>query len=189
MTRPAFWLGNLEGGDDRLNAFRKNPITRGTIWLLTVAMAVPMLMLSPRAAHAQTQQGLTIIVADLVDLKTKKIDQFSREATDAVAVELSASGQGRFSPFSSKDVRAAAAVLHIQVPSNPNDPLNLSTADYTRVARELHADGILTGDVFASTNSKGKVTGAARRASRRPSRRATPHRSRAATECSRHRVG
>jgi len=142
-----------------LNAFRKNPITRGTIWLLTVAMAVPMLMLSPRAAHAQTQQGLTIIVADLVDLKTKKIDQFSREATDAVAVELSASGQGRFSPFSSKDVRAAAAVLHIQVPSNPNDPLNLSTADYTRVARELHADGILTGDVFASTNSKGKVTG------------------------------
>ena len=142
-----------------MNAFRKNPITRGTIWLLTVAMAVPMLMLSPRAAHAQTQQGLTIIVADLVDLKTKKIDQFSREATDAVAVELSASGQGRFSPFSSKDVRAAAAVLHIQVPSNPNDPLNLSTADYTRVARELHADGILTGDVFASTNSKGKVTG------------------------------
>ena len=141
-----------------MNSLRKSWAARSISWLLTVALLVPMLMLGRRPAQAQAQTAITVIVADFVNIRSKQTDAIAIQARDAIANELTASGQGRFSPIPQKEVYTEARQLGIRVPSNPNQPANFSRADLTRLAKALNAEGVVTGRVNVAANKAGRVT-------------------------------
>lgn len=137
-----------------MDSLRKSPVARAISWLITVAMVFPLLMLGQKAAHAQTQQAITVIVADFINVRTKSTDALAVQARDAVYNELQATGQGRFNPIPQKELITEAKQIGIKVPSNPNAPANFTQSDLDRLAKALHADGIVTGQVNVAVNQK-----------------------------------
>ena len=133
-----------------MNTIRRNPITRATAWLVTLAMVAPCL-LAGRVARAQTQQPLRVIIADIVNKSPGAFPNLGITATAAIYNEMVNSGQGRFSVFQNSEVLKEAQSLGIKVPSNPNQPANFSHNDLFRIAKNLTADVIVEGDVAAAT--------------------------------------
>lgn len=138
-----------------MDSLRKSPVARAISWVLTAAMVFPLLMLGQKTANAQTQQAITVIVADFTDLRTKNTSPLAIQARDAVFNELQATGQGRFNPIPEKEVRNEAKLIGIRVPSSPSQPANFTKPDLVRLAKALHADGIVRGEVNTAVNKKG----------------------------------
>ncbi len=136
-----------------MKTIRRSPIARATAWLVTLAMVAPCLM-AGRAARAQTQQPLRVIIADIVN-KSPGNPNLGITATAAIYNEMVNAGQGRFSVFQNSEVLKEAVSLGIKVPSNPNQPANFSPSDLVRIATNLTADVIVEGQVAAGA-SRGK---------------------------------
>jgi hypothetical protein len=133
-----------------VKTIRSSPVTRTTVWLLTLALILPLLMLGHGQATAQATAPLTVIVADFVDAKANATNTpLAIAGRDAVYNELVASGQGRFNPIPEKEVTTEAKTLGLKVPARPGDPANFSDADLTRLAKALNADAIVKGTVNA----------------------------------------
>lgn len=141
-----------------MNFIRKSRWTRVTVWVLTLALIAPMLLIGQRAARAQTAQPLRVIVEDFKSNTRSANDNLGRNATDAVYNELVASGQGRFDAIPEREVLAEAKAQGLRVPSVAGQPTNFSRFDYLRLAKALNADAIVTGQV-AAIAPKGRVTG------------------------------
>ena len=156
-TRPPFWRGNFEGGEERVKAIREKPARRFPVWLGTMALILSVLALSLTPAHAQTQQVLKVIIGDFVNRDNGQTnDPIAKQATAAVYNELTTSGQGRFDVFPSSSVLAEARAEGIQVPSNPNVPAAFSTPELLRLAKQLTADAILQGTVSVARPGRGR---------------------------------
>src|SRR5207244_2527937 len=121
MTRLPSRRGNYKGGNQRVKVIRRSPVTRVTTWLLTLALIAPILFVS-RAAKAQDQQILRVIIADFVNKTPGASPNLGVNATAAFYTELANAGLGKFNVASTSEVRNEAISLGIKVPSNPTAP-------------------------------------------------------------------
>ncbi len=138
-----------------MKVIRRSPVTRVTAWLLTLALIAPILFYG-RAARAQDQQILRLIIADVVNRTPGASRNLGVNTTAALYSEFANSGVGKFNIASTSEVRNEAISLGIKVPSNPATPAFFTKADLLRIAKSLNADGIVTGEVGATKVLKGK---------------------------------
>src|SRR5581483_7885288 len=150
---PAWQRGNHEGGDDRVKAIRRSPVSRAVAWLLTLALIMPVLLLGPRAAHAQPQATLDVIVADFVNKSGVGGDALARAATDAVVVDLSNSG--KFTVFKPQEVLSAAKELGFRVPSQPGQRADFTRTELLKIAKQLGASAVVQGTLEQARYVKG----------------------------------
>ncbi len=140
-----------------MKVIRRSPVTRVTAWVLTVALISPTLAVG-RAAKAQDQQVLKVVIADTVNKAPGASKTLGINATAAISTELAASGLGKFNVVSTTEVRNEATNAGLKVPSNPSAPYNFSDTEWLRIAKSLGADAIVTSEVGA-TKAAGKAGG------------------------------
>jgi hypothetical protein len=140
-----------------VKVIRRSPVTRATAWVLTVALISPTIAVG-RAAKAQDQQVLKVVIADTVNKASGASKTLGINATAAISTELAASGLGKFNVVSTTEVRNEATNAGLKVPSNPSAPYNFSETEWLRIAKNLGADAIVTSEVGA-TKAVGKGGG------------------------------
>ena len=140
-----------------MKVIRRSPVTRATAWVLTVALILPTVVVG-RAAKAQDQQVLKVVIADTVNKASGASKTLGINATAAISTELAASGLGKFNVVSTTEVRNEATNAGLKVPSNPSAPYNFSDTEWLRIAKNLGADAIVTSEVGA-TKAPGKAGG------------------------------
>jgi hypothetical protein len=132
------------------------------VWLLSLALVLPTLILGMTAVRAQTQPPLRVILADFTVKTTGLSDSVAATATASVYNELQNSGQGRFDVIPSKEVLTEAKTLGIRVPSQPGKPAYFSDDDLTRIAKSLGGvDAIIRGHVESAPPTKNHPTAVA----------------------------
>src|SRR5580700_9198010 len=122
-TRLPSRRGKHEGGNQRVKAIRRSPVTRVTSWLLTSAMVAPMALVG-HSARAQDQQVLKIVIEDTENRAPGASADLGINTTASLYNEFAASGLGKFNVVSTTEVRNEAVSLGMKVPSNPSAPFN-----------------------------------------------------------------
>ncbi len=112
--------------------------------------------LPPRAfaQNGSAQTALTVLVADFTDSRVHEADKLSLLARDAVAGEMANSGQAQFRLVPRADVLAAAKTLGMRLPRETLKPAEITTDDWFRLARALHADALVTGEVVTQADQR-----------------------------------
>jgi len=141
---------------------RNSRAARILSWALTVAMLAPILfgVLTPQRAYAQqgnaTTAGnlLTVIVNDFTNADKNKTggDALARYATDAIAVELAQSA--RFEVLKREEVTRTANELGYRAPYDQ--------AQLAKIAQNLGAQAIVSGEVAFVRSDEGKKGGPVR---------------------------
>ena len=106
---------------------------------------------------AQTGQGqtpLTVLVADFIDSRVHEADKLSLQARDAVAGELASSGQAQYKLVPRAEVLATAKEMGMRLPKDALKPAEITLDDWFRLARALHADALVTGDVAIQSDKR-----------------------------------
>ena len=131
-----------------MKVIRRSPVARATIWLLTLALCSPMMLVGPQSAHAQAPQVIRVLLANFVNKATHDVtDPLAVNATAAVESDLINSGQGRFDVIPRKEARVEAKAMGLRVPSSDDQPMNMSLDDLIRLAKRLNAEAIVQGEV------------------------------------------